>query len=49
MYQKIAETFQEEYKNRSELYRKRLEEWRKQGAIVRVEKPTNIARARRLG
>jgi|YelNatPaOPRAMG01_1025707.scaffolds.fasta_scaffold53361_2 large subunit ribosomal protein L15e len=49
LYQKIAETFQEEYKNRNELYRKRLEEWRKQGAIVRVEKPTNIARARTLG
>jgi len=32
-----------------ELMRQRLIEWRKQSAIVRIEKPTRIDRARRLG
>lgn len=32
-----------------EAYRKRLIEWRKQEAIVRIEKPTRIERARSLG
>lgn len=49
MYQHITQTFQKEYKERNEEYRKRLEQWRKEGAIVRIDKPTNIARARRLG
>ncbi|HDM23383.1 50S ribosomal protein L15e [archaeon] len=31
------------------LWRQRLIAWRKQGAIVRVDKPTRLARARRLG
>jgi large subunit ribosomal protein L15e len=48
-YHYIQETFQQEYKERSEEYRKRLQEWRKQGTVVRVENPTNLARARRLG
>jgi len=32
-----------------ELMRQRLVEWRKQSTIVRIEKPTRIDRARRLG
>ncbi len=48
-YKYIKETLQEEYKERSEDYRKRLVGWRKEGSIVRVERPTNIARARSLG
>ena len=48
-YKYIRETFQQEYKERSEEYRERLAKWRKEGSIVRVERPTNIARARALG
>ena len=32
-----------------ELMQKRVIEWRKQPAIVRIDKPTRIDRARRLG
>ncbi|RLG21108.1 50S ribosomal protein L15e [Candidatus Micrarchaeota archaeon] len=49
----ISETFKREYsgkdKELKELYRQKLIEWRKQPAQVRVEKPTNPVRARRLG
>lgn len=33
----------------AEIYRKRLVEWRRQPAVVRVERPTRINRARALG
>ena len=45
----IQETFQEEYKKGSEYYKKRVHDWRNGPAIVRLERPTNISRARRLG
>lgn len=48
-YKYIQDTFQEEYKQRSEGYRKRLFEWRNGPAMIRLQRPTNIARARRLG
>lgn len=48
-YKYISKTFQEEYKSRSQIYRTRISGWRKSGAVVRVEKPTNISRARSLG
>jgi len=48
-YKYIAETFQEEYKERDETYRQRLTGWRRSSPIERVERPTNIARARTLG
>ena len=48
-YDYITKTFQEEYKERSDEYRARLAQWRKEGAIVRLERPTNLPRARRLG
>ncbi len=48
-YEKIQETFQTEYKSRSPEYRARITKWRKESPVVRVEKPTNIARARTLG
>jgi len=48
-YKTIQETFQKEYKERSPLYRARLAQWRQEGPIVRVEKPTNIATARTKG
>ncbi|MEM3431304.1 MAG: 50S ribosomal protein L15e [Candidatus Micrarchaeia archaeon] len=49
LYKQIQKTFQKEYKERSPAYRARISEWRKQSPIVRVEKPTNLARARTLG
>jgi large subunit ribosomal protein L15e len=48
-YKLIQESFQKEYRERSEIYRKRLAEWRKQPSVVEIEKPTNIAAARRKG
>jgi large subunit ribosomal protein L15e len=49
MYKYIQQSFQKEYKERSELLRKRITEWRKLGTVVRILKPTNLARARSLG
>ncbi len=48
-YKNIQKTFIGEYKERSPTYRSRITSWRKQLTVVRVEKPTNIARARTLG
>jgi large subunit ribosomal protein L15e len=48
-YQHIQETFQKEYSERSPIYRARIAAWRKEAPVLRVEKPTNIARARTLG
>lgn len=48
-YNYISETFMREYAERSPEYRARLVKWRKEGPLVRAEKPTNIARARTLG
>lgn len=45
----VVETFQKEYAERSKELRERIAKWNKEDAIVRVEKPTNIARARELG
>lgn len=48
-YDRIQNTFQAEYKERADTYKLRLTQWNKEPSIVRVEKPMNIARARRLG
>ena len=48
-YERIQQTFQEEYKTRSPEYRQRLTTWRQEPIVVRVDRPTNIARARSLG
>lgn len=45
----IKQSFREQYKTRGPLYRKRVQEWRKQGSIVELERPTNPVRARHLG
>lgn len=49
LYKKMQETFQREYKERSPIYRERIAKWRKESPVVRVDKPTNLARARTLG
>ncbi|MEM3791344.1 MAG: 50S ribosomal protein L15e [Candidatus Micrarchaeaceae archaeon] len=45
----IRESFIQEYKERSKELRLRIAGWRKEPPVKRIEKPTNIARARRLG
>ncbi len=49
LYKYMTETFQNGYKERSPQLRSRISEWSKGPTVVRVEKPTNIARARELG
>ncbi len=49
MYRLISKTFQQEYRERSPIYRARLSKWREEGTVVRVERPLNISRAHSLG
>ena len=49
MYKYIKKAFEKEYKERSAILRKRITEWRKLGTVTRIERPTNITRARSLG
>jgi large subunit ribosomal protein L15e len=49
MYKYIKETFEKEYRERSAIHRKRITEWRKLGTVSRIERPTNLSRARSLG
>ncbi|NHI83129.1 MAG: 50S ribosomal protein L15e [Candidatus Thorarchaeota archaeon] len=48
-YKHMNESWIKEQKQRSDLVRSRLIVWRKQGSIVRLEKPTRLGRARFLG
>ena len=48
-YTHIEKTFQSEYKERNEIIKRRVSQWREEPAVARVQRPTNIARARKLG
>ena len=48
-YKYIAETLQKQYKERNPAYRAKVISWRAGPAMVRVERPSNLARARILG
>ncbi len=48
-YKHIMSTIREEYKERPDEFKARLTQWRKEPSIFRVERPTNLARARELG
>jgi large subunit ribosomal protein L15e len=48
-YKHMSDTWVEEQKERSEIVRSRLLVWRKLGSLVKLEKPTRLARARALG
>jgi large subunit ribosomal protein L15e len=48
-YKYVEKTFQNEYKARDEILKRRVSEWREGAAVERVRHPTNIARARKLG
>ena len=45
----IRETIINEYKNRSPEYKNRLAKWADEDSVVRIEKPSNLVRARELG
>ncbi len=49
MYNSMKDAFQQGYKERSQLYKERLAQWNKEPSVFKVERPTNIARARELG
>ena len=49
MYKYMKKAFQKEYKERSEILRRRISDWRKLGTVARIERPTNLVRARELG
>lgn len=48
-YKYIAQTLQKQYKERDAVFRQKVIGWRKGPAMEKVERPANIARARRLG
>lgn len=48
-YKYIRETYQRELKERPDFYKQKLAEWRAGRAVVRVQKPSNLYRARMLG
>jgi len=49
MYKYIKQAFEKGYRERSLEFRRRITKWRKLGTVARIEKPTNLARARSLG
>ena len=49
LYKEMKSTFAAEYSGRLPVYKQRLAQWNSDAPIVRLEKPTNIARARELG
>jgi large subunit ribosomal protein L15e len=48
-YKSVKQNFIAEYKERAPQYKERIIKWNSESPIVRVDKPTNIARARELG
>ena len=49
MYQQISQTFKDRSEGFESLQRSRLVDWRAELAIQRIERPTNLSRARALG
>ena len=48
-YKYITQTLQKQYKERDAVYRSKIMQWRAGPAISRIERPSNISRARTLG
>lgn len=48
-YKYVTKSFQEEYKAKSPALKSRLIQWRTESTVTRLDRPTNIARARELG
>lgn len=49
MYSYIARLWKSPKKNLGELYKSRLIKWRRQPAVIRIDRPTRLNRARALG
>ncbi|MEM0107137.1 MAG: 50S ribosomal protein L15e [Candidatus Micrarchaeaceae archaeon] len=49
MYKYEKEAFAKEYKERSKEYKQRITSWRNAPTVSKINKPSNIARARELG
>lgn len=48
-YKHVLKSFQKSLKERSDALKKRIHDWREEPTVIRVEKPSNIARARSAG
>jgi large subunit ribosomal protein L15e len=48
-YKNIRETLINEYKARDDLYKRKIAEWSSLQTVARIDKPSNIPRARELG
>ena len=48
-YNQITSTIRKEYKERPDALKSRLVQWRDEPPILRVQRPTNLSRARSLG
>jgi len=48
-YKFMKKTFHDEYRERSPQYKNRIVKWSAEPPITKIDKPTNIARARELG
>ena len=48
-YKYITKSLQKQYKERDGVFRQKIIQWRNAPVVERVEKPTNLTRARRLG
>jgi large subunit ribosomal protein L15e len=48
-YKYMSKSFQQDYKDRSPALRARMVLWRRDSPVKRIDRPTNIARARSLG
>lgn len=49
MYKKIAEIWKRPKENLGGIWKERLVQWRKERTVIRIDKPTRIDRARKLG
>lgn len=48
-YKHITSSFRNEYKNRDDMLKTKLIKWRTEPSVHRIERPSNLARARGLG
>ena len=48
-YKYIRESLQNRYKERDQVFKSRAALWREQPSVFRIERPTNLSRARELG
>ena len=49
MYKEIGRTIRDEYRKRPEVFKEKMVKWSADPPVVRIDKPTNLPRARTLG